>query len=101
MQGFAVPMEFHGVAAFDTRKTRLRFAGYPKGARDASTIVICEVSVETLKLLGTAPVARGDDLLDVFEKHKDIIFRAASKLFDMGDHRPTVTYEDLRSSDQV
>ncbi len=60
-------------------------------------MVICEVSTEALRLLGELPDASGEELMGVFEIHKDTILAIASRKFDRGDMRPRITDKDVES----
>jgi hypothetical protein len=93
-KGFAVPLDFRGVALIDPPARGVRFAGYPRGGREGA-IVICEVTVEALRTLGGLPDATPDELMGVFEIHKETIFQVASAKFDEGAHRPRITSGDL------
>jgi hypothetical protein len=89
-----MPLEFRGVALADPPGRGVRFAGYPVRAR-VGAIVICEVTVDALRTLGAVPDATPDELMGIFELHKEQIFEIASARFDEGAHRPRVTAGDL------
>jgi hypothetical protein len=90
-----VPLEFRGLAIMHPNGKEARFAGYPVGNRSAP-IVICLVTRDVLLSLGNVPAASDEDLLTVFDLYKDEIQAAASKQFDDGVHRPTVTPHDMQ-----
>ncbi len=90
-----MPLEVRGTAIVDPAGRSVRFAGYPVGIW-AEAIVICEIKSETLRHLGNDPNADKDELLGVFEIHKDEILKAASKRFEEGQ-RPQVTMADFQN----
>ena len=71
----------------------VRFAGYPT-SRQNLPMVICEVSAEALREVGGLPDASLNELIGVFEIHKERILAVASAKFDAGSHRPLVTADD-------
>lgn len=90
-----MPLEFRGLAIMNPKGTEVRFAGYPTVGQ-SRPIVICQVTTGALRLLGKiSEDATQDDLMDIFEAHKDTICEVASTLFDKGAHRPVVTPGDL------
>jgi hypothetical protein len=91
-----MPLEVRGTAIVDPAGRSVRFASYPVG-KLAEAIVICEITSETLRHFGNDPNADKDELLGVFEIHKDTILMAASKLFDEGHQRPQVTMADFHN----
>ena len=60
-------------------------------------MVICEVSTETLRLLGEMPDAGDDELMGVFEIYKETILAIASRKFDTGEMRPRITDKDVEN----
>jgi hypothetical protein len=58
-------------------------------------MVICEVSAEAVRAVGGLPDASFDELMGIFEIHKDQILAVASAKYDAGDHRPCVTADDF------
>ena len=91
-----MPLEFRGIAVTGPKCREVRFAGYAT-LHQSSAVVICQVTAEALRSLGKAPNATGDEILDIFECHKERIFRVASQQFDNGWHRPLVTIDDLQA----
>lgn len=89
-----MPLEFRGSASMDPPRRGVRFAGYPTSSRHPP-MVICEVSTEALRLLGEMPNASSEELMGVFEIHKDSILAIASRKFDKGDLRPRITEKDV------
>ena len=89
-----MPLEFRGLAIMDPPGRGVRFAGYPT-SRQRLPMVICEVSAEALRAVGGLPDASFDELMGIFEIHKDQILAVASAKYDAGDHRPCVTADDF------
>ena len=89
-----MPLEFRGLALMDPPGRGVRFAGYPT-ARQNLPMVICEVSAEALREIAGLPDATFNELIGIFEIHKERILAAASAKFDAGEHRPQVTVGDL------
>lgn len=89
-----MPLEFRGVALIDPPARGVRFAGYPQGGREGA-IVICEVTVDALRALSGLPDPTAEELMGVFELHKEAIFKFASAKFDEGAYRPRVTSDDF------
>ena len=89
-----MPLEFRGAASMDPPRRQVRFAGYPIASREHA-MVICEVSTDALRLLGEMPDASSEELMGVFEIHKDAILAIASRKFDKGDMRPRITDKDV------
>lgn len=89
-----MPLEFRGVASMDPPKRGVRFAGYPKSSRHPP-MIICEVSIEALRLLGESPDASSEELMGVFEIYKETILAIASRKFDKGEMRPRITDKDI------
>jgi hypothetical protein len=92
-----MPLEFRGSASMDPPRRGIRFAGYPASVR-RSSMVICEVSTEALRLLGGMPDANSEELMGVFEIYRDTILAIASRKFDNGELRPRITDRDIVSS---
>ena len=89
-----MPLEFRGPASMDPPKRSVRFAGYPVTNR-RPPMVVCEVSMEALRVLGEMPDASSEELMGVFEIYRDTILTIASRKFDKGEMRPRITDKDL------
>ena len=72
----------------------VRFAGYPVSGRQLP-MAICEVSAGALQHLGGLPDASTEELMGVFELHREAILEVAFRKFDAGHYRPRVTKEDF------
>jgi hypothetical protein len=90
-----MPLEFRGLAIMDPPGRGIRFAGYPVAIR-SSPLVICQVSIEALRVLGGMQDASAEEAAGIFEVYREAILKIASEKFDRGEHRPTVTVADLR-----
>jgi hypothetical protein len=91
-----MPLEFRGTASMDPPKRGVRFAGFPISSRQAP-MVVCEISIEALRLLGEMPDASSEQLMGVFEIYKETILAIASSKFDQGDMRPRITDRDFEN----
>jgi hypothetical protein len=89
-----VPLEFQGLAIMDPPGRGVRFAGYPP-SRQNHLMVICEVTAEALRAIGGLPDASNDELMEIFELHKEQILAVASARFDAGEHRSIITERDF------